>query len=248
MGKRGKASHAADVAVLKTVAKGITAERARAVHKVARSLDKDTLDEVCDANTIKSSARRFFKEIAVVESLALNDGSMWDLECADPSKLMRLVMAHNESLFDVFRKAWHAKAPNPVQPWSLIYGCDEAWSGNPLHESGRKAMILSFSFKQFGRRFVTQSACWFTPVIVRSRQFKQIPGQWSQILAIVLRKHLLELVAGLMLGGAVLAIGGENFLLCNLGSVDMRRRWLEAMHRVQGGIGHSLLPSVQERG
>jgi len=95
----------------------------------------------------------------------------------------------------------------------LIYTADETFSGNPLHESGRKAWCVNFSIKEIPFAFRSQSAFWCCPAVCRTKQLEKIEGGASRLMRILLECHLYHPTRGLK--PAVLAIthNGSTILL-----------------------------------
>ena len=212
MPKVRKDSKRADKFVVQSLGLGLTVRQVRGVHKLARDVDAETVETAFSKDTYKNAVGRFTKGMFVNEPLVLADGSTWTLRYADPCKLMERVLNTNDKVFAEFDQAWSRQMPTPTRPWDVIVGCDEAWCGNILHASGRKVMVLSFTFKQFSRIAVTQSWSWFTPMIVRQLKYKRLPGQWSQLLALFVRRMFLS-TSGLGTDGAVLDVRGKQYLI-----------------------------------
>ncbi len=87
-----------------------------------------------------------------------------------------------------------------------------SYSGSPLHESGRKILVISWSFREFGRRVLTSSAAWFTTCVVRSTTASLMPGRMSGILLHLIRNHFLG-PQGMWIAGAPNEIDGNITML-----------------------------------
>lgn len=207
-----KGAKCADRFVVQSLGLGLTARQVRRVHKLVQAAGAEKLEAACSDDTYRHAMQRFTKDMFVKEPLVLADGSTWTLRYADPCKLVECVLNANDEVFAQFDQAWSRQMPTPTQPWDVVVGCDEAWCGNILAASGRKVMVLSFTFKQFGRSAVTLSSSWFTPMIVRQLQYKRLPGQWSQVLALFVRRMFLS-TSGVGTEGAVLHVRGKQYLL-----------------------------------
>ena len=174
MPPRRKRTHKSDVAVRTVVGLGVP------VRKLIRILAAfhDQGDELPMAT--RSMSRQgmdeLFASVAETHTVQLTNGDRFELEFANPHKLLQLVLNENQSVRDVFRKAAAKRTPAQSSPWRCLYGLDECYSGNPLHESGRKILVISWSFREFGRRVLTSSAAWFATCVVRSTTASLMPG------------------------------------------------------------------------
>ena len=222
MGKRARTdpSHPESEKLLRLSASGINANQISKIEPISakcetRAVREGTSDATTKQKTL-STVDGFFNKLRRSVDIELHDGSRWNFQYADPSALLSAVLQHNDAVYEVFMTAWRKWPSSQARPWGVLYGADECWSGNPLHQSGRKSFILSYSFVPFGalsKRYLAKSACWFTVGIVRALQIKQVPGEFSRLFGIILRDHFLSSTGSLMNGGVLLMFRGHCFLL-----------------------------------
>ena len=113
----------------------------------------------------RRALRDFYADIERVATVSTSDGSDARVSYADPALLLNAVLAHNDEVYDVFQAAYDRCPCSADRPWRCIVGFDECWSGNPMAESGRKAMVLSFSFALLSLTLAASSSMWFTTCV-----------------------------------------------------------------------------------
>ena len=217
MGKRSRRDAATNSASLRLSAAGLDAKHIEIAVDVLRRAKSRLHDGEIDAGFMgghhaKNCLRKFFSPIRCSVPVTLSDGSTWDFGFANPTVLLSTVLEHNDSIFDMFRRIWEKYPSSQHAPWGVIYGFDECWTGsNPMHQSGRKCMILSYSFLEIcklDRKLLAKSSSWFTVCTVRSLQTKQVPGQWSALFKHIMKEHFLSEVGGLQRCGAIVMCRG----------------------------------------
>jgi hypothetical protein len=83
----------------------------------------------------------------------------------------------------------------------------------------RKNMVISCTFLEVGQSFLSDSAAWMTPAIIRSPILKSIDGGWSHALSMFLQ-HLLTGPLGFStVGVAVELDGGPVIIYARLGAL-----------------------------
>ena len=153
-----------------------------------------------------------FEAVKRTDTLELIDGTMWEFCYIDPLKYLQEICKRNGDVCATIAAAITRHPPSEQRPWSVIYGFDEAYSGNPFRHSGRKFMALSYSFAELGATALSSSSSWFTCVVVQSRTLRLIPGGWSHLLARVVRAHL-NSEDGLARGGSLLQVYDKTVVL-----------------------------------
>ncbi len=108
----------------------------------------------------------------VSENIGLTDGSEFVWWYLDPCLLFVFVLENNTAVADVVVQRLFRSGGS----MQLIYTADETFSGNPLHESGRKAWCVNFSIKEIPFAFRSQSAFWCCPAVCRTKTLKKIEG------------------------------------------------------------------------
>ena len=155
-----------------------------------------------------------FNQVRHIIDMPLKKGvGTFKWELADPNLLLVLLLGKCPELAAAFGAAANVKEPTFDNPWSLIVGFDEYIPGNKLsYKNRRKCMNLSYTFAELGRRVVSRSAAWITPVSVRATMIKSVAGEWSAMLCCYLRLHLLG-PAGISTAGIAVNICGQPLLI-----------------------------------
>ena len=73
----------------------------------------------------------------VQADVPMKDGSLFKLFYMCPNRMLRQISAENSQVASVFADMLAAKNDDCIE-LSLLYTSDETFSGNPLHDSGRK--------------------------------------------------------------------------------------------------------------
>ena len=171
----------------------------------------------------RTALRDFYADIERVATVSTSDGSDVRVSYADPAFLLNAVLAHNDEVYDVFQAAYDRCPCSADRPWRCIVGFDECWSGNPMVEGGRKAMVLSISFLEFAERdlhLLSKSCMWFTICVVQASLLKDVDGQWSCIFAQIIRQAFLCERDGLARDGAIVVCRGRAFkLVCKVSNM-----------------------------
>jgi hypothetical protein len=148
-----------------------------------------------------------------IENVLCVDGSHLDWEFADPNRLLAEAVDHSPGLAAMVSDAVRRSPPSMARPWSLIVGFDEFVPGNKLStDNRRKAMVLSFTFRELGMAAMSSAIAWHTPVVVRTQIIGQVAGGWSHLLALYLQKQLLG-PSGLATAGVPLMLNGQVVLM-----------------------------------
>ena len=222
-------------------AMGLSYDDAERITQLAKSAKDDIVDLDGD---IKACARRTtasrIDPLIVTETIRRVGSGDFQFTFLHPNRLLSAILEANEPI----RKEFFKCLETHPQPWHLLVGLDECWSGNILHESGRKTWIISFSFEELGRFLLSRTAFWWTTCVIRSKIVITFPGGISQAFRLVMRQQLFDSTSGLMTAGLPLQDGSRSvfILFCEFGQLladgDAWRGVLEA----KGGSGLRCCP------
>ena len=105
----------------------------------------------------------------VSEIIGPTNGSEFVWWYLDPCLLFVFVLENNAAVADVVVQRLFRSGGS----MQLIYTADATFSGNPLHESGRKAWCVNFSIKEIPFAFRSQSAFWCCPAVCRTKHLRK---------------------------------------------------------------------------
>jgi hypothetical protein len=124
----------------------------------------------------------------------------WDI--CEPNILLAHVVASCPDLQAAYAVAAQRVPPTRERPWDLMVCFDEFSPGDKLnYDNTRKAMVLSFNFKQLGDHVLQRDYSWMVPIVVRTSKIKRVLGGWSNML----RRFFLIMLLGTH-GGATAGI------------------------------------------
>ena len=194
------------------VAAGVPKNKVRRVAEIVDSVGAETKVELriqkrCRTGVVEQAG------IIATRELILADGSEMVLDFADPAASLGLVLHHNADVRQVFQDTLRRFPCGPTRPWRTVWGMDECWSGNILSVTGRKAMALSYTFMEFGKKYRSREACWFTVAVVETRVFKALPGAWSQACRVILETFFLDELNGLARHGMFVSFQDQHISL-----------------------------------
>ncbi len=171
----------------------------------------------------------------LTESMQLTDGSNFNLDYLCPANIIGALVDYNADVSLAMADAFRGRQ---FVTLTLVVTSDETFSGNPLHEAGRKFWALSFSFAEFGSRRLTQSVFWWTPLVVRSKKLKLIPGGASRLFALCLQQMMFNEIDGLCCAGLPLTVDGRSCVLfCRFGAAFGDGDALKILLEWKGGGG-----------
>lgn len=124
--------------------------------------------------------------ILLSENIILSNGDSFCWEVLSPTQIISATLRENLPL----RHAMHELLRSHYGRLHPICSCDETFSRHPLHESGRKIWVASFTWAQWSISQRCLSSYWWTPIIVRSKYIKFIEGGASRLLTHILRIQL----------------------------------------------------------
>ena len=195
------------------IGEGVPKNKLRRIATIVDSVGAETTGELSriQSKTPTNSVEQ--AGIIATRKLILADGSEMVLDFADPAASLALVLHHNAEIRQVFQEALRRSPCGPTRPWRTVWGMDECWGGNILSVTGRKAMALSYTFMEFGKKYRAREACWFTVAVVETRAFKKLPGGWSQACRVILETFFLDELNGLARHGMLVSFQDQHILL-----------------------------------
>ena len=99
--------------------------------------------------------------------------------------------------------------PTPEAPWKLIWYFDEIGISPLTQNDPRKTLASYWSFLEFGPQVLCKENAWFVMCVVRTQLLKRLPGKWSHMNKLQLRKFF-DNAMGNFRDGMVLHIPGMN--------------------------------------
>ena len=165
---------------------------------------------------MRASLALLYDSIERVITVTTRGGRDLCVSFADPASLLEAVLRHNDDVYECFATAYDRFPCTADRPWRWVFGFDECWSGNPMAESGRKSMVLSFSFREFALLSLTiaaSSSMWFTTCVLQASVLKDVDGQWSCIFAHIVRMAFVSEGGGFARAGVIIACRGRVFRL-----------------------------------
>ncbi len=160
-------------------------------------------------NLIQAAHATSAADTLVSEDIVLSNGTSFKWELLSPTKEMTTVLRSNEPLRNAMGELFRQHGGR----LSLVWTADETFSGNPLHESGRKIWVASFSFAECSRQQLSQDSFWFTPAVVRSKLVHLIPGGCSRLFASLLHLQLFNTEDGLATAGLIVVFNHTQHCL-----------------------------------
>ena len=169
-----------------------SAKRRKVLDKVLHlnGVDCTTLSKVLSALDHEASASREllsrhvhdnFRGLKHIIKLPLKNGTEFDWVVADPGKLLAETVNANVYLQGLLQQVISG------EPLSVIQGFDEFIPGNKLaYDQSRKTMVVSFSFREYGRPALTCGRCWVTAGVLRSTTIPKVKGGFSTALSMFL--------------------------------------------------------------
>ena len=170
----------------------------------------------------------FFRDwpTSVEERVQLTNGSHFDWSMAHPGLLMSLVLEETPALQELFARGLRKHPNTQDSPWSLVIGFDEFAPGDKLKvDNARKAMVVSFSFRELGA-VIRSEFGWFTGTVVRSSIINEAAGGWSAMMRQYLHVQLLG-ANGLSETGVAITIHNQPLLF-----------WAKLTNLLSDGDGH----------
>ena len=179
-----------------------------------------------------------FDSLRLAVDMPLADGGSFSWELAHPGRLLAETVANSPGLQRIYLDAVGRSPPSVQNPWSLIVAFDEFAPGDKLKvDNRRKAMVMSFAFRELGQAALTRTSVWSTPVIVRSCMIQQVVGGWPHFLKIILKLLLLD-PCGLATGGVPLELNGAPLMLfARLGNILSDGEGLQRAYHWKGHAG-----------
>ena len=159
------------------------------------------MQQLRDSPALLDSSRRdisaanseAFNQVATTIKLPSNDSDdTIDWTLAHPNWLLTKTAEQCPHVAQVLLETMQKHPPTKERPWGLIVGFDEFTPGDLMHgHNERKTMVLSYSFVELGRRYLSDVRFWLVPVCVRTYVISSVRGGWSCMLRKYLHLHLL---------------------------------------------------------
>ncbi len=178
-----------------------------------QSIVKSLTLEPFSHKVLRQENNAAFARVMVTEEYMLDDGTPFELALAEPTLLLQELVAASPDMQESFATAARQHPCSLSTPWSLALGFDEFKPGDkfsPLNK--RKVMVSSFSFKELGNSSLCHDLLWVTALVIRSVMLSQIPGGWSRVLKMFLRRLFLGTYS-LSAVGVPLVLHGQPFML-----------------------------------
>ena len=176
--------------------------------------DEHDLPLLTSRGSLDKVGMEMFNSVRICADLPRKKGKpSFPWEFADPNKLLSKYLSVSPALQRLYLNAVKKKNPTPQCPWQCIIGFDEFTPGDkfaPL--SGRKVMVLSYSFLELGQSALCNDNAWITPAILRSRVIRDIQGGWPHAFKTYLKKMFLGPL-GLATAGLAVDLCGEKTIL-----------------------------------
>ena len=116
-------------------------------------------------------------------------------------------------LSEIYGNIGNTYGCGPDRPWDLIFGFDEFSPGSALKPlNQKKNMVVSFNFKQVGKRLLSREDTWMTPMVIRHTVLAAIKGGFPRILRDYLKLHLIG-SCGAITSGIPLVVNGAPMLV-----------------------------------
>ena len=160
---------------------------------------------------ISAANSEAFNQVATTIKLPSNDSDdTIDWTLAHPNWLLTKTVEQCPHFAQVLLETMQKHPPTKERPWGLIVGFDEFTPGDLMHgKQERKTMVLSYSFVELGRRYLSDVRFWLVPVCVRTSVISSVRGGWSCMLRKYLHLHLLG-ASGIYSVGCPMIIGGRE--------------------------------------
>ena len=157
---------------LQNALKGVSQKR-KAEIALAVSQGNDTYTGPADAS-----------HVFVCEQMQLRDGSTFAWSFFHPVRLVQHVLDNCPAL----AKAYLEQLGPGQHTLKLVFGCDEHTPGSKIVARNlRKNCAFMFNFEDLGADLLEQDYSWFIPCVVRSHIVKEVDGEWSVFLRILMR-------------------------------------------------------------
>ena len=195
------------------VAEGVPKNKVRRVTEVLDNAGAETRHEILESSNKIAEHLVEHAGIIATRKLTLADGSEMFLDFVEPAASLGLVLHHNAGVRQVFQETLRRFPCGSTRPWHTVWGMDECWSGNVLSATGRKAMALSYTFKEFGKKYRSRDAFWFTVAVVETRTFKKLRAGWSEACRVILETPFLDPLNGIARHGMLVSFQDQHVLM-----------------------------------
>ena len=159
-------------------------------------------------NDLRSALYGPFRDNCIEISLALGDGEVYKFKMWKPHKQVEHLLAQNPDFEDLIDEALRLHPPTMRNPWRILVGWDEMVPGNPLSETGRKLMVLSWTFYELPNG-LSNTTAWLTPLMLRCAAMNVAEGKFSGVLRQLLEHLLFDTVSGYHCSGHTIRVKGR---------------------------------------
>ena len=193
MGRKPKRSYATDVAMRTVIGTGVPIKELIRIRGRLGALGAGVQDAAQPSrSTHGHSLNTLFDNVAENAIVVADGGARVGFEFCKPVESLQLILDSNESARNLVRHALKNSPPAPARPWNILFGHDECFSGNPLRESGRKILVVSWPVAEFGRVALATSAAWFAMGGIRNAKLANIPGKLPCLMRVFVRSVVLK--------------------------------------------------------
>ena len=172
-----------------------------------------------------------FEKLGEMETIDLGDGKTGDLELFSFGKVLNELAATSPDFAGTLQDLLLQCPPTLQRPWNLIVYWDETVPGDPLRlDNLRKFEAVYISIREFGPTLLKHERMWLPVAAVRTKMVDKVPGKWTEILKVLLRRLLVG-TNGVFFGWHVPALLAHLFFTVGnlLADGDGIRKGLGAM-------------------
>ena len=186
-------------------------------------------EEPISRRTLDRAYTWAFTEVAQTISVPLNDGSAFEWEVAHFGKAVDYLCRECSHFGEIVADLFATRPPTATNPWGMILYFDEAVPGDPLRLDQRKKMMCCYcSIREFGPGLLKHESMWVPLGVIRRNIIKKVPGGWSHVLRLLLRRLLLD-EGNLLLGYPMRFLSG-SLVFCSLSHIlgdedALRQAW-----------------------
>ena len=159
---------------------------------------------------VQRKMKTVFDEVKHRVTIQLTNGREFEWAFAQPSLLLQQMISASPKLQEVYGRAANTLRD---REWSTIVAYDEYVPGSKfLLDTNRKSMNLSFTFANLGFEAIARESFWLTPVTLLCKNYKNVAGGWSQLLAKFLEVCFLG-PQGFMTAGVPIDLPGGTYCI-----------------------------------
>jgi hypothetical protein len=134
---------------------------------------------------------RMFEQLGEMESIDLGGGETWDWEFFSFGKVLNELAATSPDFAGTLQDLLLQCPPTFDRPWNLIVYWDETVPGDPLRlDNLRKFEAVYITIREFGPTLLKHERMWLPVAAVRTKMVDKVPGRWTELLKVLLRRLL----------------------------------------------------------